>query len=109
MLLQLSLMRRLGRTSQLTDNHIHPEDTSALLVKHGQELFARGDFFMAFLMIMLPHKQLCWKPADIPSDSAVCASDKRGMHSGARDLGHLYIGTHCKRGKQSVCNGAEGA
>lgn len=39
-----------------TDSHIHPEDTSALLVKHGQELFARGDFFMAFLMIMLPHK-----------------------------------------------------
>lgn len=51
-----SLMRRLGRTSQLTDSRVHSEDTSALLVKHGQELFARGDFFMAFLMIMLPHK-----------------------------------------------------
>lgn len=51
-----SLMRRLGRKLQLTDNHIHSEDTSILLVKHGQELFARGDFLMAFLTIMLPCK-----------------------------------------------------
>lgn len=105
-------MRHLGRGFQLKDSLIHSEDTRAHLVKCGRELFARGDFFTAFPMIILPCKYLCWKPANISSDSAELVGDKCGMNNRAQDLlcvylGHLYVRTCCKIEKSCVWQGAK--